>query len=129
MGLCQFDTVFLRPSYKIIINHKYGSFRLSHAPHNTDGGLASDQHVSWSLLFRPCVLFEAAVYSSQLLKGRRSFSTFKRFCWCFCSDSKLEFCRDDGSGFPLPNQSTCILLFHTPNEQPRVKSTLLCAHL
>lgn len=81
----------------------------------------------------PCylglVLFEAAVNSPQLLKGRRSFSTFKHFCWCFCSDSKLEFCRDDGWGFPLRNQSTCILLFRTPDDQPRVKSTLLCAHL
>lgn len=51
----------------------------------------------------PCYLglvffFEAAVYSLQLLKRRRSFSTFKHFCWCFCSDSKLEICRDDGWG-------------------------------
>lgn len=73
------------------------------------------------------VLFEAA--QTFLIYWKQFFSAFRHFCWCFCRNSRLDLCRGDGWGGSSAPPQCCVLLFRTPNDQARVKRTLLCPQL
>lgn len=64
----------------------------------------------------------------QLPKGTRSFSAWKRLCWCFCRNSERELCRGDGWAFPLHDQSAAFSRFPptTCQKDPARGSALGC---